>query len=130
MRQGGGDCLFAGSKELVRSDPERGGREFIPYRDFLEFREHAKSFEGFAAAGGRTYNLTGLREPLRDRRVDLSADQEIEPEHVVRGLAGAPAIDPTAVLKLVAFPRLADGETDEQRDQRAQQGEDGVHREY
>src|SRR5688500_6858762 len=50
-----------------------------------------------------------LRE-LVDRRVDLVGDQEIEAEDVVRRLAPAAAIDPAAVLQLVAFPRLPDGE--------------------
>ena len=62
----------------------------------------------------------GVRQ-LVDRRVDLVGDQEIEAEHVVRRLARAPAIDPAAVLQLVALPGLADGEAGEQREQRAEE---------
>ena len=61
--------------------------------------------------------LRRLRQ-LVDRRIDLVGDQEIEAEHVVRRLARAAAIDPDAVLQLVALPRLADGEADQQRDER------------
>ena len=58
---------------------------------------------------------------LFDRQIDLVGDQEVEPENVVRRLAGAAAIDPFAVAQLVALPRLADGQAGEQRDQRGEQ---------
>jgi len=61
---------------LVRiwsTHPEQGVRGFIPYRDFLEWRDNARSFAGFAATGGRTYNLTGLREPVRVQGWAVSA---------------------------------------------------------
>ena len=51
------------------------------------------------------------------RRVDLAGDEKIEAEDVMRRLAPAAAIDPAAVLELVALPCLADGEAREQRDQ-------------
>ena len=63
-------------------------------------------------AGGRR----GLRQ-LLDRRIDLVGDQEVEAEDVVRRLARAPAIDPAAVLQLVALPRLADRQAEQQAEQ-------------
>ena len=66
------------------------------------------------------------RAQLLDRRIDLVGDEEIEPEHVVRRLARAAAIDPAAVLQLVALPGLADGQAGEQREQH-EQGDVGAH---
>src|SRR5207244_5740943 len=54
---------------------------------------------------------------LLDREVDLIRDQKIEAENVMRRLAGAAAIEPFAVAKLVAFPRLADRQAGKQRNQ-------------
>ena len=53
---------------------------------------------------------------LVDRLVDLVGDQEVEAEHVVRRFARAAAVDPAAVLQLVALPRLADREAGQQGD--------------
>jgi len=44
-----------------------------------------------------------------NRWIDLVGDQEIEAEHVVRRFPRAAAVDPAAVLQLVALPGLADG---------------------
>jgi hypothetical protein len=43
------------------------------------------------------------------------ATRKVQAEHVVRRLARAAPVDPHAVLQLVALPRLADGEPEEQR---------------
>src|SRR5204862_3658238 len=56
-------------------------------------------------------------------------DEKVEAEHVVRRLAGTAAIDPDTVLELVALPRLADGEADEQGDEADEQGGAGGHQE-
>ena len=58
---------------------------------------------------------------LLDREVDLIGDHEIQPEDVVRRFAGASPIDPFAVAQLVALPRFADGQAEQQCDQRAEQ---------
>ena len=73
-------------------------------------------------AGG----LRRLRQ-LVDRLVDLVRDEEVEAEHVVRRLARAAPIRPHAVLELVALPRLADGEADEQGDEPDQEHGRSVH---
>src|SRR2546428_928974 len=57
-----------------------------------------------------------------DGEIDLVGDEEVEAEDIVRRLACATAIDPLAVAQLVALPRLADGETREQRDQGGEKG--------
>ena len=66
------------------------------------------------------------REPRRlaellDREIELVADEEVEPLHVVRRLARLAAIDPAAFLQLVALPRLAGGEPEQERDQRGEE---------
>mgnify|MGYP003693768517 CR=1 FL=1 len=55
---------------------------------------------------------------LFDRQIDLVGDEEVQAEDVVRRFARAPPVDPLAVAQLVALPRLADRQPDEQRDQR------------
>ncbi len=50
---------------------------------------------------------------LVDGRICLIGREKIEAEHVVRRLARAPAVDPLAVAKLVALPRLAHCQADE-----------------
>jgi hypothetical protein len=45
--------------------PERSGRSPVPYRDFQEWREAAQSFVDLAATFGKTYNLSGIGEPVR-----------------------------------------------------------------
>jgi hypothetical protein len=57
----------------------------------------------------------------------LVGREEVESQHVVRGLAGAPAIDPLAVAKLIAFPRFAEREPDEERDESTQEDHVAVH---
>jgi hypothetical protein len=52
--------------------------------------------------------------------IDLVVDQKVQPEHVVRGLAEAPTIDPAAVAQLIALPGLSDGEAEQQRDEYGQ----------
>src|SRR3990170_4803833 len=52
---------------------------------------------------------------LLDGTIDLVRNEEIESQHVVRRFPRAAPVDPFAVLELVAFPRLACGEADEQR---------------
>ena len=58
---------------------------------------------------------------LVDRLVHLVVDEEIEAEHVVRRLAQPPPIDPAAVAKLVALPRLADDQAQQQGEEDGQQ---------
>jgi len=70
--------------------------------------------------------IGGLRQFV-DRLIDLVGDQEVQAEHVVRGLARAAPIDPDAVLELVALPRLAHGEAGEQGDQTDEQDRRGRH---
>ena len=60
---------------------------------------------------------------LLDGQVDLVGNQEVQPEDVVRRLADLAAVDPAAVLQLVALPGLADGETDQQGDERGDEHE-------
>src|SRR5262249_25220818 len=55
---------------------------------------------------------------LLDRQVDLVGDEKIQSEDVVRRLPRAAAVDPAAVLQLVALPGLADREAGEERDER------------
>ncbi len=64
----------------------------------------------------------GLRQ-LVDRLVDLVVDEEVEPEHVVGGLAEPATIDPAAVAQLVALPGLSHGEADEKRHAELQEAE-------
>src|SRR5262245_39135593 len=54
---------------------------------------------------------------LVDRLVGLVVDEEVEPQHVVRRFAKTPSIDPAAVAQFVAFPRLADDQAHQQRQQ-------------
>ena len=60
---------------------------------------------------------------LLDREIDLVRHQEVQAEHVVMRIARAAAIDPLAVAQLVALPRLADREAEQQRDERREKGE-------
>ena len=55
---------------------------------------------------------------LVDREVDLAGDEEVEPDDVVRRLPRLAPVDPAAVAQLVALPRLADREAEQQRDER------------
>ena len=73
--------------------------------------------------------LSGARQFL-DGRIDLVADEEVQPEHVVGRFARTPPIDPAAVAELVAFPRLADGEPGEERDQSPEQYARSVHQPF
>ena len=59
----------------------------------------------------------GLPE-LLDGQVDLVGDQEVQSQDVVRRLSRLASVDPASAAQLVALPRLADGEPDEQRDER------------
>jgi hypothetical protein len=58
---------------------------------------------------------------LVDGQIELVGDQEVQALHVVRRLAVAPPVDPPALAQLVAFPRLTDGEADQEGDQRRQE---------
>ena len=60
--------------------------------------------------------LRRLRQ-LVDRLIDLVRDQEVQAEHVVRGLARAAAVRPYAVMELVALPCLPHGKAEEQGDE-------------
>ena len=53
--------------------------------------------------------------------------QEIEAQEVMRRLTGAAPVEPFAVPQLVAFPRLADGESREQRNQAGEERRVSVH---
>jgi len=58
---------------VLLSDKGRtGGRNFIPYPNFSDWRERAQSFEGMAAVRGQLFNLTGTDRPaqLRGRMVN------------------------------------------------------------
>ena len=62
------------------------------------------------------------REPRRlaqllDRQIELVADEEVEPLHVVGRLASPTTIDPSSVFELVALPGFADGESGKEREQ-------------
>lgn len=61
-------------------------------------------------------NPRGLAQ-LFDRDVDLIGDEEVEAQDVVMRFPCAPAIDPFAVAKLVAFPRLPDRDPGQERKQ-------------
>ena len=82
----------------------------------VEIAENHVDLERIAGA------VRGLHQ-LLDRRIDLIGDEKIEAEHVVRRVARAPTIDPAAILQLVALPGLADGETRQQRQQRAEEND-------
>ena len=56
-----------------------------------------------------------------DGEIDLAGDEVVEAEDEVRRLPDAAAIDPAALDELVALPRLAGGQPDEQRDQDAEE---------
>src|SRR6185503_7086656 len=71
----------------------------------------------------------GLRQ-LVDRLIDVIVDEEVEAEHVVRRLAQAAAVDPPAVAQLVALPRLADDEAEQQREQRGEKRQRLAHPRY
>ncbi len=60
----------------------------------------------------------GLLE-LFDGQVDLAGDQVVQAEDEVRRLPHASPVDPPALAELVAFPGLAGGQPDEQRDEHA-----------
>ena len=62
----------------------------------------------------------GLRQ-LGNRKIDLVGDQKVEAEQVVGRLAGPSPVEPLSVAQLVAFPRLADGQPDEQGDERREE---------
>src|SRR3954465_12571075 len=64
---------------------------------------------------------------LLDGLIDLVGDQEVETQNVVGRLPRAPAVEPFAVAQLVPFPRLADGESGEQREQCGEQWRVSVH---
>src|SRR5262249_39706416 len=66
---------------------------------------------------------------LLDRLVDLVRDEEVQPQHVMRRLARTASVDPHAVPQLVAFPRLADRQADEQGDEPDEQRGGGGHQE-
>jgi hypothetical protein len=57
----------------------------------------------------------GRLRQLVDGLIHLVVHQKVQPEHVVRGLAEAPSVDPAAIAQLVALPGLADGKADQQR---------------
>ena len=58
---------------------------------------------------------------LVDRQIELVGDEEVEPLHVVRRLAVAAPVDPAPLLQLVALPGLADGQAEQEGDQRRQE---------
>jgi len=65
---------------------------------------------------GVAVNARGLAQ-LLDGDVDLVGDEEIQPQDVVVRVARPAAVDPLAIAQLVTLPRLADGQTGEQREQ-------------
>ena len=73
----------------------------------VQVAEDHLNFEGVgigAGGGGK----------LLDRLIDLMLGEEIQPEHIVRGLAQPAAIDPSSVAQLVTLPRLAHKKADQQ----------------
>ncbi len=64
---------------------------------------------------------------LFDRQVDLSGDEIVQAEDEVRRLPDPPPIDPAAFDELVALPRLAGREADEQREKDADEDEVVLH---
>ena len=56
-----------------------------------------------------------------NRWIDLVGNEEIQPEHVMRRFSSAPPIDPSAVLELVAFPRLTRRQPHQERDESGEQ---------
>src|SRR3954471_14694062 len=73
----------------------------------IQIAENQVNLEGIA---GRVCRST----ELLDRGINLIGDKEIQAQHVVRRLQGAPPIDPPAILQLVALPCLTDGQTRQQ----------------
>src|SRR5687768_11059665 len=63
---------------------------------------------------------------LFDGLIDLIGDEEVEPQHVMRGLAGTAPIHPAAVLQLVPLPRLADDQAGQEREE-DEEGSVGAH---
>ena len=79
----------------------------------IEIAEHEPQLERAGIDARRLLELF-------DRQVDLAGDEVVQAEDEVRRLPDAPAIDPAALDELVALPRLAGGQADEQRDQHAE----------
>jgi len=57
---------------LLSDKGRAGGRIFIPYPNYSDWRERAQSFEGMAAVRSQIFNLTGIDRPaqLRGRMVN------------------------------------------------------------
>jgi hypothetical protein len=75
----------------------------------------------------RISGRAGRLGQLFDRLIDLVGDEEVEAQHVVRRLARAATIDPHAVLELVALPRLAGREADQEEHEHEEQRGGGGH---
>ena len=60
---------------------------------------------------------------LLDRVIELVGDEEVQALDVVRRLPRLAAIDPAAFVQLVALPRLAGGQAEQEGDERGEQGE-------
>jgi putative ABC transport system permease protein len=57
---------------LLSGTGRNGGRSFIPYPNFSDWRERGQSFEGMASIRSQGFNLTGIDRPvsLRGRTVN------------------------------------------------------------
>ena len=55
------------------------------------------------------------------REINLARHEEVQADDVVRRLSGLTPVDPAAVPQLVALPRLADDQAEQQREQRREQ---------
>ena len=65
----------------------------------------------------------GRLAQLLDRVIELVGDQEVQALDVVGRLTRLAAIDPAAFVQLVALPRLAGGQAEQERDERGEQGQ-------
>jgi predicted permease len=90
---------------LMSAHPERANdRVRVSYGDYLEWRRGSRTLEQLGATGNRTFNLTGLDEPMRVRGAPTSASFfAVSGLDAVRGRLYAededrPGAEPVAVL--------------------------------
>src|SRR5439155_18346371 len=81
----------------------------------IETAEQQVNFE-------RVPEIVGRFVQLFDGQIELVGDEKIQPENIVERLGHAPAVDQPPGLQLVALPRLADREAEQQTDQRRDKG--------
>ena len=87
----------------------------------MEIAEHQAQLERARVEVRRLFELV-------DRQIHLTGDQVVETEDEVGRLADAAAIDPASFDELVALPRFAGRQTDEERDQDGDEEAGVLHR--